>query len=874
MVFRAGVLAACLLGALGGRARAQSSQERAPVTEGRPKFSPPVLLRRVAAQYPKEALAAGLAGTVVLEFNVDEHGKVDNVVVKQGAGHGLDEAALAAVRQFEWKPAMNDRTPVPARVTYAYKFVLRQGGEASAQPGPDRMPPSGPAPKVVLEGSVLLRGSRAPVAHGRVIAVPAETAALRQETETDDAGHFSLALAPGRYRMIVNGPGATRFEAAERLGARERVIVHYYLEPSQYGRYQSIVRADLNREEISRRTLSTEELVKMPGTMGDALRAIENLPGVARAPFNSGLIIIRGGKPTDSRVLMAGAEIPQLYHFGGFTSTVPTQLIDHVDYLPGNFGVRYGRAIAGAIDVDLREGKRDRLHGAGETNLFDTGLMLEGPVGKGSFVVAARRSYIDAVLAATLPASAGLRFTTAPVYYDYQAILDYPLWKGRFRAFAFGSDDQLRFTFSRPQDSDPQLTDFATHILYHRLQLRWMRSAGSWQLSAQNSTGYNGTTGRLGRTLAFDVGVIESDTRAEARYSGWNRLKLLLGVDTQYATVSLAADVPTPIREGEIPSPLSTLRKEHAHEVLNIFNAGLYAEAVWKPNVRLTLTSGLRLDYFSALRRLAFNPRLTARLELGSLTTLKAGVGLFSQDPQPPDFDPNFGNPKVRPESAVHYGVTLERALFPGAVLEATGFYKQLYDLIAPTQNYVMRGGAAIPERVTNAGSGRVYGLELLARQSLSRWFFGWVSYTLMRSERRDCSSCPVRLFDFDQTHVLVFALHAYLPRGFEAGLRFRYISGFPYTPAHGGFYDADADVYAPAKALVNTARLAAFNQLDLRIDKTFLFERWQLKVYLDLTNVYNNANQEQIQYSFDYTRAAPVTGLPIIPSFGVRGEF
>ena len=72
----------------------------------------------------------------------------------------------------------------------------------------------------------------------------------------------------------------------------------------------------------------------------------------------------------------------------------------------------------------------------------------------------------------------------------------------------------------------------------------------------------------------------------------------------------------------------------------------------------------------------------------------------------------------------------------------------------------------------------------------------------------------------------------------------------------------------------MNTGRLAAFNQLDLRVDKTFLFQRWMLKVYLDITNVYNNPNVELNQPSYDFTRRATLTGLPIIPSFGIRAEF
>src|SRR5262249_1863694 len=156
--------------------------------------------------------------------------------------------------------------------------------------------------------------------------------------------------------------------------------------------------------------------------------------------------------------------------------------------------------------------------------------------------------------------------------------------------------------------------------------------------------------------------------------------------------------------------------------------------------------------------------------------------------------------------------------------------------------------------------------------QQLSRWFFGWISYTLMRSERKDCAACDWRLFDFDQTHILIVALHAYLPKGFEVGIRFRYISGNPHTPNPGGFYDADTDVYSPAAApgSINTARLDAFHQLDLRIDKTFLFKTWLLKIFLDLQNVYNHQSAELNQYNYDFTRNQPITGLPIIPGFGI----
>src|SRR5690606_11179096 len=150
---------------------------------------------------------------------------------------------------------------------------------------------------------------------------------------------------------------------------------------------------------------------------GDALKAIQNFPGVARAPFGIGLLVIRGSDPTDSAVFLGEHEIPQLFHFGGLTSVLNADVISQIDYIPGNFDARYGDAIGGVIDVKTRPGRRDGYYGYVDSDLFDTGVMVEGPVGKGSFVLSGRRSYIDLLLPAVLPDDAGLEVAVASRYY-------------------------------------------------------------------------------------------------------------------------------------------------------------------------------------------------------------------------------------------------------------------------------------------------------------------------------------------------------------------------------------------------------------------------------------------------------------------------
>ena len=118
---------------------------------------PPSVKHFVEADYPPEAEAAGLTATVVLQVDISETGAVTSATVLTPAGHGFDEAAVEALRRFEFEPAEIDGKPAAVRITYEYHFVLRPRepppGAAPGQPGP-----------INLQGTVRERGSRRPLA--------------------------------------------------------------------------------------------------------------------------------------------------------------------------------------------------------------------------------------------------------------------------------------------------------------------------------------------------------------------------------------------------------------------------------------------------------------------------------------------------------------------------------------------------------------------------------------------------------------------------------------------------------------------------------------------------------------------------------------
>jgi hypothetical protein len=316
----------------------------------------------------------------------------------------------------------------------------------------------------------------------------------------------------------------------------------------------------------------------------------------------------------------------------------------------------------------------------------------------------------------------------------------------------------------------------------------------------------------------------------------------------------------------EIYQPYTTTEQiDFPIESFWTFSPAVYTELSWRPVSTVTVVPGLRADYFRQLKEWSVDPRLSARYQVAQSTALKAGVGLFTQQPIYYEAMHDVGNPDIELSRGVHTSVGAEQKF--GSVVEigADAFYKRLFHRIVGTE-----GGA--PPRFVNDGSGRIYGLELSSRVRPSEGTFGYLAYTLSRSERQDRDQ-PWRLFDHDQTHNLVLAASHELGRGWLVGARFRLVSGDPKTPVVGSVYNSRVGVYEAVWGEINSDRQALFHQLDLLGQKTWSFEDWSLAVYLDLQNAYNTEIREGTEYSYDYSDSRAVTGIPIFPNFGIRGE-
>jgi TonB family protein len=859
------VLAACSAVLVpAARARAQAAPSGESGESGRAAITPPELTHFASAPYPAAAAAEHLEASVVLALDIDASGHVTNATVTGPAGHGFDEAAQGAALQFVFKPARRGDQPVKSRILYRYAFHFQPPTPAPADAG--SAPKSGR-----LSGRVTVAGSKSPLAGARLRISRGEAVVAERLTDAD--GRFeSGPLAAGAYRVSIEAAGFDSFAASEQISEGEESELNYGLVPVSTSSTTIIVQGTRPTREVTRHAVSRRELSMSPGTSGDALRAIENMPGVSRAPALSGLLVVRGNADQTTPVFVDGLWLPNVYHFGGLSSVVPTEMLDEVNFYPGNFSVRYGRALAGVVDAHLRETRADgRYHGLAQIDLIDARVMAEGPVPglKGwNFIGGFRRSHIDAWLGPVLN-QRDTYITAAPVYYDYQLIFDRrPTPDSYLRIGLLGFDD--RFALINKNTATGGKIDTINSTLGVGMIYK-LRVAPDVKLDLTVSSA------RAHQRFALsssDIDLIAHSiiTRGEVEWRLWRGVTLRSGWDVMAAPYRAYGAFPgSPGIDAPDVGMSVTLPSEQFDRSALFLTPALFAEMELRPSARWQLVNGVRADYTFETQRLDVSPRMVARYILvpGTLSTvLKAGSGLFQQAPDLIAMILKNPSTQLRSQRSFQNSLGVEQELSAQVKLSVEGFYNLLDNLISAQPN--ARGVVDY----NNYGKGRIFGGELMLRYAADEHFFGWVSYTLSRSERTWLPGQPSRLFELDQTHILT-ALGSYrLGRGWELGMRFRYVTGNLYTPCRSSLFSSTGTSYVCVQGPLDSARLPPFHQLDVRIDKRFTFASWTLGVYLDLINAYNRKNPDFLQSNYDFSQSSPQSAsLPIIPSLGVRGE-
>ncbi len=716
-----------------------------------------------------------------------------------------------------------------------------------------------------FEGRVFIKGSRDPLSQVNLFLLP-----QKLKTTTDEDGRFRFEAVEGvTTTVVVNAPGFERYEKDFRPDAR--VPVQIFVSPATVLDYETTIQSSEQKDGV-KKTLSQKTAAALPGAGADPIRAVQNLPGVNRSPGFTSQVIIQGSAPQDTRYAIDGHEIPLIFHFGGLSSVFNPDLTESFDYLSAGYQSNYSRAIGGVLNLNSRDIKTRHFKGSAFVDTFNSGAAIETPVGeRGHLAVGARISYIGQVLRGVFKNNPNFDLTVAPSYGDLSLIYSRPLNPNlQFKFVSIGSSDSLEFIANNPLRNERVLRgNFSSKIGFFRLIPEF-----EWTHSERSRTRFSLGLGRdfintdIGPVF-FDLATYQATLRAENRTRVSDRFTLAYGMDHRLTWADVAFKVPVAVDGGGLPNPVSSAELRTASLTgVSTPQFGFYVNPVWKPSVDSpwTFYPGARVDYFAAVSDLALAPRVGARYAVAPDLTLISSGGLYAQPPEERQFSPAFGNPDVKGPRCWQMKVGAEKdfsaSLTRGSELYS-GVFARWFDNLVITD---------VAKRFTNDGAGEAYGWENSFRYNPDPWNF-WASYTLSRSTRSD----PLRgsyLFQFDQTHFLTLIAGVNLGNRWRISTRFRYVTGPLDTIPVGAVGDIDNDVFIPIRGGLFNTRLDAFSSLDLRIDKKWVYDTWNLSLYLDILNTLNRRNQEGIQYSYDYSRSQTVMGLPIIPTFGLKGEF
>ncbi|MCC2548593.1 TonB-dependent receptor [Hymenobacter sp. BT175] len=514
--------------------------------------------------------------------------------------------------------------------------------------------------------------------------------------------------------------------------------------------------AGISKAQAGVESLDMRQVAKVPVLFGekDVIKTMTLLPGVKTAGEGSSGFSVRGGNVDQNLILLDEAPVYNASHLLGFFSTFNSDAIKDLTVYKGGMPAQYGGRLSSVVDIKMKDGNNQELHGSGGIGLIASRLALEGPIvkDKGSFLVTGRRTYADVFL----KLASDEQINDASLYfYDLNAKANYRLSE-RTRLYFSGylGQDVLGIsafgsTYGN-QTATLRLNHLFTDQLFSNTSLIYSKYDFGIRITASD------------QDIAIDSKIQDWNLKQDFEYTPSASQTFRFGAQGIYRTI-------TP---GRISAAATSDVNSTPDKTNHSLETAAYLSHEWKATEKLDFTTGLRLSGFSLLGRgdystydaagnvLATNhyeagdfvktyfrlePRLAASYQLSEQTALKAGYARNVQNlhllstsaaSSPTDlYIPTSLN--VKPELADQLSAGYFRQLGANGAysLSAEVYYKWLQNQLDYRDNTRLRPGTDV-ESTLLYGKGRAYGVELLLRKNTGR-LSGWVGYTLSKSERQ-----------------------------------------------------------------------------------------------------------------------------------------
>ncbi len=691
---------------------------------------------------------------------------------------------------------------------------------------------------------------------------------------TDFDGNFLFTgLEPGYIRLQASSVGYEAYVSPEFLVTRDNsVSIDLPVNESVVGIDDVVVRASPYRKKLesplSVRIVGIQEIEKNPGGNRDISRVIQSFPGVASTPAFRNDVIVRGGGPNENRFYLDDIEIPYLNHFstqgasGGPVGIINVDFVQELNFYSGAFPASRGNALSSVLSFRQIDGNNEKMKYRATVGASDLGVTVDGPTGENSSIIlSVRRSYLQFLFSAI-----GLPFL--PTYNDFQFKHKTRIGnKGELTVLGIGALDD--FELNREANE----TEYQRYILdYIPVQKQYsytfgvkykhFRSNGydTWVLSRSylNNKQYkyagNEEIESL-KLLDYISGEGENKLRYERTIQREDGLKLDYGAGFENVLYRNNSMQKLFIESGVIEreSDISFRTNKYA-----LFAQGSKSFI----DKRLSLSAGLRIEGSTYSDEMAnplnnLSPRLSASWSFTDKLSFNFNTGRYMQLPPytTMGYSDNNGTLINRQNNITyiksdHIVAGIEYLPLDNFQFTIEGFYKKYSDypfsvtdsipLASKSADYGIFGD----EEVKSISTGRSYGVEVLGRITNLNGLNMVFSYTWVRSEFKDLSGSYIPT-SWDNVHLLNITATKRIGKYWDAGLKWRFVGGAPYTP-----FDFDKSSYKSAwdirgqgyldYSLYNSKRLNAFHQLDIRVDRAFYFDKWSLMLYVDIQNLYN----------------------------------
>ncbi len=702
-------------------------------------------------------------------------------------------------------------------------------------------------------------------------------------TLTDVEGNFSLKnVEPQFCRLEVNFVGYEKTVSSEiQVQGNQTTFIDIAVKSSVKRLKTVVVRKKMNAKMIesplSVLQVSVSDIEKTAGVNRDVSKLAQTLPGVGITDPNRNDLIVRGGSATENKFYLDEVEIPIINHFttqgssGGAVGVINPDFVRDLNFYTGAFPADRPNALSSVMEINLRDGNRDRLHTKVSVGASDAGITLEGPIGKKStLIVSARQSYLQFLFSII-----GLPFL--PNYNDFQ--LKYKLElnkKNHLTVIGLGALDKMRLNteLENPSDGQRYLINYLPEFN------QWAYTIGlvykhfgdtyydTWVLSRNmlRNQNYKYPVNNKNLPRIFDYHSDESENKFRFERNMPDGLfQTRWGVGGKHARYVVNSMKKQYANNAITTTHYDTNIHLFFYEAFIQLSKELLANRLKVSLGVNTVGNNFNNNMLNAINQLS--PRLSATYSLTEQLNINMNVGRYVAPPAYTTFgfkDKNGilvnQNEKLKYIVSQQAVAGLEWLPNDRLRLTAEGFYKgyEHYPFsVAEGITTASKGvdyGQTGDEEIVSIGKGRAYGVEFLLKMMNWHNLNLSATYTLFKSEFTDKNNKYIpSTWD---TGSLLNLIGAYkLNKTWNIALRWRWLGGAPYSPIDMEksslikAWDVKNQPYINYEQF-NSLRLSPSHQLDVRIDKEFYFKKWVLNVYADVQNVYNFQTQSEPIYT------------------------